>query len=144
MVENNTVRTITVKTSAGTGISIPSGLVGLVFCDGINVKSAMTPVLDNAGTVVPQTGGGALIALRTNELRDGNTGYTLPLANSVSVNQTITITLPDEFKTSEPVITRAGSDTISYSGGTDTSITIDSGSSVSITLTSDGVSDWGL
>jgi hypothetical protein len=82
--------------------------------------------------------------LRTNELRDGNTGYTLPLANSVSVNQTITITLPDEFKTNEPVVTRAGSDTISYSGGTDTSITIDSGSSVSITLTSDGVSDWGL
>ena len=95
-------------------------------------------------TVMPQTGGGALTALRTNEIRDGNTGYTLPLANSVLVNQTITITLPDEFKTNEPVVTRAGSDTISYSGGTDTSLTFDSGSSVSITLTSDGVSDWGL
>ena len=99
---------------------------------------------DDSTTVIPQTGGGALTALRINEIRDGNTGYTLPLANSVLVNQIITITLPDEFKTNEPVVTRAGSDTISYSGGTDTSLTFDSGSSVSITLTSDGVSDWGL
>ena len=42
IVENNTVRTITVKTSAGTGISIPSGLTGLIFCDGTNVEDGLT------------------------------------------------------------------------------------------------------
>jgi len=108
------------------------------------VQTQVNAVNDKVDKVIPQTGGGALTALRINEIRDGNTGYTLPLANSVLVNQIITITLPDEFKTNEPVVTRAGSDTISYSGGTDTSLTFDSGSSVSITLTSDGVSDWGL
>lgn len=93
-------------------------------------------------TVIPQTGGGALSALRVNELQDGNTGYTLPLANTVSANQTMTITQPDKFKTFQPVVTRAGSDTISYSGGTGTSITLDLNVSISIVLTSNGSTDW--
>ena len=66
------------------------------------------------------------------------------MASSVLVNQFIDIELPDEFRTSQPVVLRSGSDTISYSGGTDISITFDSGSSISIRLISDGISNWRL
>jgi hypothetical protein len=117
--------------------------------DGTNWKLAVAidpvldPVIAATNTVIPQTGGGLLTALRTNELQDSG-AYTLPLANSVLINQIIEISLPDEFKAFAPVVSRAGSDTISYSGGTDTSIAFDSGSSVSIKLTSDGISDWRL
>jgi len=99
---------------------------------------------DRTTTVIPQTGGGLLTALRVNELRDGDTGFLLPLANSVSANQTITITQPDEYVANEPIVTRSGSDTITDSSGTDTSITFDNTQSVELTLTSDGVSDWSL
>jgi len=109
-----------------------------------SIDTGLFGVQAQVNTVIPQTGGGALTALRINEIQDGNTAYTLPLADSVLVNQIITITLPDEFKDNEPVVTRAGSDTISYSGGTDTSIVMDLGSSVTIVLISDGVSEWRL
>ena len=94
-------------------------------------------------TVVPQTGGGTLTAKRINQLRDGNTGYLLPLANSVAVDEIIEISLPDEFSALEPVVSRSGSDTIVDSAGSDTSITFDAGS-ISIRLTSDGASIWSL
>ena len=94
-------------------------------------------------TVIPKTGGGALTALRDNELQDAG-AYPLPLANTVDANQTITISQPDAYTAFSPTVTRSGSDTITYSGGTDTSITFNSGSSISLTLTSDGVSDWRL
>ncbi|WP_372857602.1 hypothetical protein [Pseudoalteromonas sp.] len=93
-------------------------------------------------TVIPQTGGGTLTALRENELRDALT-YTLPLANSIDADQTITITLPDEFAVSTPLVLAGGSDTITDSAGADTEILFDSGS-ITITLTSDGVSGWSL
>lgn len=92
-------------------------------------------------TVIPHTGGGALTALRQNELQDGGT-YTLPLANSVLVNQTIEIELPDKFAAFNPVVNRSGADTISDNSGTDTSITFIS--PVGIKLTSNGVDDWRL
>ncbi len=91
-------------------------------------------------TVIPQTGGGTLTALRTNELRDADLGYLLPLANSVSVNQEITINLPERYATGA-IVTRSGGDTIE--GATsDTSITF--AGATSIKLTSDGVSKWTL
>jgi len=100
-------------------------------------------ILSDTNTVVTQTGGGALTALRNNELRDGLT-YTLPLANSVEANQIITISQPDEFATNQPTVQKTGSDTISYSAGTDTEILFDNTSSIEIRLTSDGISDWSL
>lgn len=99
--------------------------------------------ITNLTTVIPQVGGGALTANRENEIRDAGT-YTLPLANSVLVNETIVISLPDEYSSNEPLVQRSGSDTISYSGGTDTEILLNQKSSVKITLTSDGASDWSL
>jgi len=106
------------------------------------VDVALDALIARTTTVIPQTGGGTLTALRINQLRDAST-YTLPLANSILVNQTIIISLPDEFSASEPTVQRGGSDTITDSTGTDTSILFDSGS-ITITLTSDGVSDWSL
>lgn len=93
-------------------------------------------------TSIPQTGGGALTALRINELQDAG-AYTLPLASTVSANQYIDIELPSEFATSEPTVSRAGSDTITWRSGTDTTITFDGGS-ISLRLYSDGISDWRL
>lgn len=89
-------------------------------------------------TVIPQTGGGTLTALRINELQDAG-AYFFPLANSVSANQTIIIDLPEKFGSFAPTVTRLGSDTIT--GATaDTSITF--AGPTRVLATSDGVSDW--
>jgi len=100
-------------------------------------------VLIPTNTVIPQSGGGTLTALRNNELQDAG-AYTIPLAATVSANQTITISQPDEFVSFEPVTTASGSDTITDSQGTDTSITFDNAQSIEIVLTSDGINDWRL
>jgi len=121
--------------------STDSGINWIPAITGAKIAE-VTTIETRTTTVIPQTGGGTLTALRENELRDANT-YTLPLASSVLVNQTITISLPDEFSASQPTVQRAGSDTITDSAGTDTSILFDSGS-IEITLTSDAVSDWAL
>jgi len=89
--------------------------------------------------VIEHTGGGALTASRTNELQDSGT-YTLPLANSVAKNKTITIDLPSTFGASTPSVTRSGSDDITDQNGTDTVINF--AGPATITLTSDGVSVW--
>jgi hypothetical protein len=97
----------------------------------------------NLLTSIPQTGGGELTALRINELQDAG-AYTLPLASSILINQYIDIELPSEFSGFQPTVTRSGSDTITYVGGTDTSILFDSGSSIALRLYSDGSADWRL
>jgi hypothetical protein len=109
-----------------------------------NDLSDVPPPSPDLAEVIPQTGGGVLTARRINELRDGDVGYTLPLANSVSANSTIIITQPDRYVSNEPVVTASGSDTITSGDGADTSITFNQPSSISITLTSDGVSNWSL
>jgi len=100
-------------------------------------------VLNDTNTVIPQTVSGTLTALRVNELQDGG-AFNMPLASSVSANQVIIITQPDEFVSFVPVVTISGVDTITDSTGTDSSITFNNTQSVEITLTSDGVSNWGL
>ncbi len=110
--------------------------------NGTNWKPAISSanVLVDTNTVIPHTGGGLLSALRINELRDGNTGYLLPLAASVLVNQTITINLPLRYAIGA-VVTRTGADTIE-GASSDTSITFNG--DVSVELTSDGISTWTL
>lgn len=82
---------------------------------GVNSQSLnrIDDLIVNTTTVIPQTGGGTLTALRINELQDSNT-YTLPLANTVSANQVIVIELPEKYKTATPTVIRNGSDTISF------------------------------
>ena len=92
-------------------------------------------------TVLPKTGAVALTALRINELQNAGP-FTLPAANSVAANQIITLDFPDAFAAFEPVVNRSGSDTITDSTGTDTSITFKG--STRVVLISDGSSDWRL
>jgi hypothetical protein len=99
-----------------------------------------TGITSLGNTVIPQTGGGTLTALRINEIRDANAGYLLPLANTVLVNQTITITLPLRYAVGA-IVTRSGSDTIE-ADTSDTSITFE-GATI-IELTSNGVSEWSI
>ena len=128
-----------VDSNIGNTPSSDSGTNWLPAVDGSKIPE-VTTIADRTTTVIPQTGGGTLTALRINELRDADTGYLLPLANSVSANQTITINLPERYATGA-VVTRSGSDTIE--GATsDTSITF--AGPTSITLTSDGSSEWTL
>ena len=90
--------------------------------------------------VTPQTGGGALAASATHLLKDSNT-YTLPLADSVSVNESIIVELPQTYSAQTPIVQRSGSDTITYDGGTDTTFTFDNGAQV-VRFTSNGNDSW--
>ena len=125
---------------AGNNPSSDDGTNWLPAVSGASIPEIIT--LDaQVTTVIPQTGGGALSALRENELRDGG-AYTLPLASSILANQKITISLPVQYGTFEPVVSVTGIDTISDNAGTDTSITFKGATKIS--LTSNGVSNWGL
>lgn len=92
-------------------------------------------------TVLPKIGAVALVALRINELQD-NGPFSLPLANSVLANQTITLDFPDTFAAFEPVVNRSGTDTITNNAGSDTSITFLGPTRV--IAVSNGVDTWRL
>ena len=92
-------------------------------------------------TTVVQSGGGTFSAFRINEITDGST-YTFPLAASVPAATLIGISLPETYKASTPVVTRAGTDTLTSSEGTDTSITYDGTEWGLVWFTSDGISNW--
>jgi len=47
IVKNATGQTITIKTASGSGIAIPNGTTGFVYCDGTNVLEALTNVAGN-------------------------------------------------------------------------------------------------
>ncbi len=128
-----------VGSNLGNTPSADSGTNWLPAVTGAKIAE-VTTLETRTTTVVPQTGGGTLTALRTNELQDADSGYLLPLANSVSANQTIRITLPERY-TVGAIVTRTGSDTIEGTSS-DTSITFLG--PTAIELTSDGVSEWTL
>jgi hypothetical protein len=118
--------------------STDSGTNWIPAVNGAKIAEVIT-LETRTTTVLPKTGAVALIALRINELQNAGP-FTLPAASSVDVNQTITLDFPDAFAAFEPVVNRAGSDTITDSAGTDTSITFKG--STRVILTSDGSSDW--
>ncbi len=91
-------------------------------------------------TIIPHTGGGTLVGLRINELRDGST-YTLPAANSLAVNQWIIIELPDTYQDQMPKVNAAGADLIYIGEGSDTQIIFNSGSTW-MRLVSNGTNGW--
>lgn len=126
-----------VGSNIGNTPSADSGTNWLPAVDGAKIPEVIT-LETRTTTVIGQTGGGTLTALRVNELRDADSGYLLPLANSVSAGQTITITLPVRY-TVGAIVTRSGSDTIEGLTS-DTSITF--AGPTTVTLTSDGTSEW--
>jgi hypothetical protein len=93
-------------------------------------------------TVKSISGGGLLTAYYDNVITDGNTGYLLPLANTVPNKGYIVVSKSDIARALSPVITRSGSDTIAFYGGTDTSIKIDTGWADTMILFSNGSNQW--
>jgi len=128
--------------TAGNDPDTDNGTNWLPSIDGAKIPETIT-LETRTTTVIAHAAPAELSALRMNELQDAS-AYTLPLANSVSADQIITISQPDEFILFEPVVAVSGGDTVTDSTGTDTSITFDNTQSVEIILTSDGVSDWRL
>jgi len=104
-----------------------------------NVSDNSAAISDLNKSIV-LTGGGNLVPNRVNELQDGD-NYTLPPANSLDANTFIDVELTDTHSAFTPSVLRSGSDTISFSGGTDTDFIFDAGS-MSVRFTSNGVSDW--
>lgn len=94
-------------------------------------------------TVIQLTGGGQVTALRINELQDGG-AYTLPAANTVSAGEFLQVGVTDEYRTFEPTLAASGADTITYSGGSDTSFKFNAKTRFFINPTSDGVSNWSI
>jgi hypothetical protein len=97
------------------------------------------PSLTTVNTV---SGGGLLKAYFDNVITDGNSGYLLPLANSVPNKGYIVISKSDVVRTSTPTVTRSGGDTIAYLGGTDTSFIIDTVWADTMILYSNGSNQW--
>lgn len=106
--------------------------------------NALTLTVENRSLSNPvvkvKSGGGTLEVFEVNELTDSNT-YTLPAADSVASGGWVVVELSDKYSAQTPVVQRAGTDTISDSGGSDTSVTFDGGS-IAVRFISDGVSDW--
>jgi hypothetical protein len=90
---------------------------------------------------VSKIGGGDLRSLVGNEIQDSLT-YNLPLAASLAADEWLDVEIPEQFKAQTPTVQVQGADTITYSGGTDTSVLFNSGNSLRIRFASDGVSDW--
>lgn len=97
------------------------------------------PSLTTLNTI---SGGGILTAYFDNMITDGNAGYLLPLANSVPNKGYIVISKSDIARSLYPIITRSGSDTIAYLGGTDTSFQIDTQWADTMILWSNGSNQW--
>jgi len=87
------------------------------------------------------SGGGTLYALFDNVITDAGS-YTLPAANSVPADFYIVISKSDGAATLIPTVSRAGSDTIAWRGGTDTSFQIDTLWGDVMLLRSNGSNQW--
>lgn len=90
------------------------------------------------------SGGGSVLKVRMlNSITDGLT-YTLPAANSVPNKTPIWITKLDRYRGNIPVVNAYAGNTITYFGGTDTSITFNYAYKTDIVLISDGVNTWSM
>lgn len=109
-----------------------------------NKAIAITPSqVTGYNQVEIQTGGGSLDLYKTNWVTDAST-YNLPLANSVPAGTVIQVEQGETHKAQEPVVSRAGTDLIRYSGGTDTTITMDSSAPELLRFISNGTNEWSI
>jgi len=83
---------VTLKTSAGTGISVPNGSTMLLYCDGANVVEGVTKIngtATNATTATNLAGGSAgsipyqTASGATSQLAAGTNGYVLTLSGGL-------------------------------------------------------------
>ncbi len=115
--------------------------------DGTVVEMGETTVAPSQITgynqVEIQTGGGSLDLYKSNWITDAST-YNLPLANSVPAGTVIQVEQGETHKAQEPVVSRTGTDLIRYSGGTDTTITMDSSAPELLRFISNGTNEWSI
>ena len=94
VVYNNTSgsQSILVKTSGGTGITIPNGKVSIVFCDATNVNYALThttlPATDITGALAVTNGGTGLTSAGSSNQVLTTDGSSFSLAQLTSSNLT--------------------------------------------------------
>lgn len=101
---------VTLKTSAGTGISVPNGSTALLYCDGTNVVSGSTYMETVSTPHVDITAQGDL------RLQDTTGGQYVALQAPTAITTSFTLTLPADDGTAGQVLTTDGSGVLSWSG----------------------------
>lgn len=100
---------VTLKTSAGTGISVPNGSTALLYCDGTNVVSGSTYMETVSTPHVDITAQGDL------RLQDTTGGQYVALQAPTAITTSFTLTLPADDGTVGQVLTTDGSGVLSWS-----------------------------
>lgn len=121
---------VTIKTSAGTGISVSNGTTALVYCDGTNVVAAGPDVVTSTGVVNTSSGGTGQSTYSNGQLLIGKTDGTLAKA-TLTQGSGVTITNGDG---SISISATGSGGTVTSVGGTGTV----NGISLSGTVTSSG------
>ena len=128
-VSNSTGFAQTVKTAAGTGISVPNGETMVVRCDGTNVVAALTSLPGFTAAL------GKLLTVNNTITFSGTDGtlFTLPAANTTLVGTDSTQTLTNKRVNSRSVAAGATSGTLTINGDT-TDVYVAEGLTGGITL----------
>ena len=100
---------VTLKTSAGTGISVPNGSTALLYCDGTNVVSGATYMATVSTTQVDILAQGDL------RLQDTTGGEYVALQAPATIASSYTLTLPVDDGTAGQALITDGSGVLSWS-----------------------------
>lgn len=100
---------VTLKTSAGTGISVPNGSTALLYCDGTNVVSGATYMATVSTTQVDILAQGDL------RLQDTTGGEYVALQAPATLAASYTLTMPVDDGTSGQALVTDGSGVLSWS-----------------------------
>jgi hypothetical protein len=100
---------VTLKTSAGTGISVPNGSTALLYCDGTNVVSGATYMATLSTTQVDILAQGDL------RLQDTTGGEYVALQAPATIATSYTLTLPTDDGTAGQALITDGSGVLSWS-----------------------------
>jgi hypothetical protein len=100
---------VTLKTSAGTGISVPNGSTALLYCDGTNVVSGATYMATVSTTQVDILAQGDL------RLQDTTGGEYVALQAPATLSASYTLTLPADDGTAGQALITDGSGVLSWS-----------------------------
>ena len=100
---------VTLKTSAGTGISVPNGSTALLYCDGTNVVSGATYMATLSTTQVDILAQGDL------RLQDTTGGEYVALQAPATIATSYTLTLPVDDGTAGQALITDGSGVLSWS-----------------------------
>jgi hypothetical protein len=100
---------VTLKTSAGSGISVPNGSTALLYCDGTNVVSGATYMATVSTTQVDILAQGDL------RLQDSTGGEYVALQAPATIAASYTLTLPVDDGTAGQALVTDGSGVLSWS-----------------------------